>query len=299
MEILDYKAYSNQKVLEGKNIKITPKVSLLICFYNNIPLFDLMMTSIEQQTFKEFEVILCDDGSKPNVVEHIHHYMKQNSFPMQHLWHKDDGWRKVELLNKALASCSSDYVITIDQDCLPHPEFIREHFENREANTALSGRRVELSPFLTQLVTPERIRSHFLQLHYWWMFFVLFFIKDNQWDKGLYIRNSFLRKIFNRKPRALVGCNMSYFKSDMIKINGYDMSQKVPCGAEDSDVEVRMRHAGIQIKPICNAAVQYHLYHKKTVANQDAAKTLQDARKKTMAVTHGYSEIQPAEKTYL
>lgn len=300
MDILEYKVYSNQELLNTQNSSQFPQASILIGFYNSRHLFDLLMASLEEQTFKNFEVILCDDGSQEDVVSHIHHYMKSTPLLIQHIWHKDDGWRKVELLNKALKQSNSDYIITIDQDCILHPEFIREHIENRQKNTALAGRRVELSPFLSRLITPERIHHHFLQKNYWWMFFFLFFIKDNQWDKGLYIRNKWLRSFFNRKKRSLVGCNMSFYKDDILKINGFDMSQKVSCGAEDADIEYRFVKNGVQIKPLCHSAIQYHIYHPIRSSNfKELEVFLYGKRAKGIDIYLGYDATPSADKIQL
>jgi glycosyltransferase involved in cell wall biosynthesis len=299
MEILDYKIYSNQKILESKNIRITPKITLLIGFYNNIKFFDMMFASIEKQTFRDFEVIICDDGSKPEVVEHVHRYMKKTPILIQHLWQEDQGFKKPELLNKAMLT-STDYLILVDQDCMLHPEFIREHYENREPNTILSGRRAELSPFITKLLTPQKIKDGFIQKNYWWMLFFMFFRKDNQWDKGVYIRNRFLRNFFNRKPRALVGCNFSFFRENLIRVNGFDMSHTISCGSEDTDVEFRLLLDNVKIKPFCHSAVQYHLYHPIRKSGAGLPEVYAKYRQeKIKFIPVGYNSLTPASKTEL
>src|SRR3989344_388904 len=299
MEILDYKIYSNQKILESKNIRITPKITLLIGFYNNTQFFDMMFASIENQTFKDFEVIICDDGSRKEVVDHVHRYMRKTSIQIQHLWQEDQGFRKPELLNKALLT-STDYLILVDQDCMLHPEFIREHYENRQPNAVLSGRRAELSPFITKLLTPEKIRNNFIQKNYWWMFFFMFFIKNNQWDKGVYIKNSLLRKFFNRKHRPLVGCNFSFHKSNLINVNGFDMSQLVSCGSEDTDIEFRLLLDKVEIKPICHGAVQYHLFHPIRRKNAPLPETYEKHRReKIKFIPVGYNCLKAADRIEL
>ncbi len=257
MDILDYTIHSNQK----DRSLTPPEVSVVVGFYNHSRFFDLQMASLEMQSFKNFEVLICDDGSRPEVVDHIRAYMKATSLRMQHLWHKDDGWRKVEMLNKAIINARSPYIITVDQDCILHPEFVREHFTNREAGAALSGRRAELTLWLSNLLNVAKIKNGFLQKNYWWMFFFMIFQKNNQWARGLYFQSAFLRKWINRKSRGIVGCNVSFFKSDLESLNGFDMSFKESCGAEDSDLDIRLRNRGVRIKSVCNVAVQYHLWH--------------------------------------
>jgi len=49
------------------------------------------------------------------------------------------------MLNKAVMSAKSDYIIFIDGDCIPDDRFVEAHLEAREKGFALSGRRVYLS----------------------------------------------------------------------------------------------------------------------------------------------------------
>ena len=261
MDILDYEIYTNKNEHLAAHPHFEPKVSIVVAFYNSQRFFDIQMASLESQTFKNFEVIICDDGSRPEVVAHVQKYMKTARLLIHHFWHKDDGWRKVEMLNKAIVNCQTDYLIMVDQDCVLHPEFVREHMDAKAPNVALAGRRVELTPWLSSLVTAECVGSGFLQTQYWWMIFFLMLKKKSQWRRAIYIKNKFLRRLLNQKTRSILGCNVSYNKSDLLRINGIDMSFKESCGAEDSDIDTRLRNAGVEIRSLCNTAVQYHLYH--------------------------------------
>lgn len=258
MIVLDYKIYSNQQRLLNNT---APVISILIGFYNNIRCFEIQMASLEQQTLKNFEVLICDDGSRPEVIELIHAYMKKAPFIIKHLWQADEGWRKTELLNKALLACESEYVVLVDQDCILHPEFLREHYLQRDEKIVLSGRRAELPDFISQKITAQNVKQMFIQKNYWWFLFFMFFRKDNQWFKGLYFRSSFLRKIFNRKKRAIVGCNYSAHLKNFKLVNGFDMTYQRPCGAEDTDIGWRFKNLGLDTKSVCHQAVQYHLWH--------------------------------------
>lgn len=300
MKILDYRSVSNQKLLANRDISVEAKLSLVICFYKNFDFLEKVLASLEVQTEKNFEVIIADDGSPPEVVQKIYNVMMKTPLLIQHLWHADDGWKKVEMLNKALVMSLSDYIVTIDQDCVLHPEFVAEHLKNRSPGHVLSGRRAEFTSFINSCLTLRKIRNGYIQKNYWWMFFFMFYIKDNQWFKGLYFRSLFLRQIFNRKHRALVGCNMSFYKQDLIKINGYDMKNAFPCGAEDADIEYRMIEAGYKIKSICHIAVQYHLFHPFRPSNlQDILKFYRERREEKVAIQYGVRDIQPVPRTYL
>lgn len=261
-EVLPYKIYSNKELLSKRGISVSPKASLFIAFYNNIEFLDLVLASVESQTFKEFEVVICDDGSRAEAVEYIHQKMKSSSLIMKHIWHEDKGFRKNEMLNKAIKNCESDYIIFIDQDCVLHPEFIKEHFGSKENAAILAGRRLELSHYLTRQLTAKKIKEGFIQKNLWWFLLFLMHRKDNQGLKGIYISNLTFRKFMNRKKRGVVGCNFSVHKGDLLSVNGFDMRYMGPGTGEDSDIEYRLNLKGIKTKSFLHSGVQYHLYHK-------------------------------------
>jgi len=300
MEVLPYKIYSNKDLLEAKGVHIEPKASLLVAFYNNTRFFDIVFASVENQTYKNFELVICDDGSRPDVVDHIHKAMKNTSVLVKHLWQEDKGFRKAEMLNKALVNSDSDYMIFIDQDCVLHPEFIREHVEHKKARTALSGRRVELSPFVSDLITAEKVRKGYIEKNIWWMIPLIAHRRDSHSLKGIYIRNEKIRKLFNNKHKPIVGCNYSVHKSDLEKVNGFDMRYTIAGIAEDCDIEYRLLLEGIDIQPVCYGAVQYHLFHKLRPRDDTFVPLLNEVKAKQAKVTpFGMSLVQPQKAIQL
>jgi glycosyltransferase involved in cell wall biosynthesis len=45
-------------------------VAISIAFYNNTKFLDLTLASLSRQSMQNFEIIICDDGSRPEAVEH-------------------------------------------------------------------------------------------------------------------------------------------------------------------------------------------------------------------------------------
>ena len=222
----------------------------------------MVFASLEAQIFKNFEVIICDDGSKPEVVERIRAYMKSSPLAIQHLWHEDLGFRKNRMLNQGIRNAKSDYLIFVDADCVLHPKFIFDHVEHKVAGVVLAGRRVDLTPSITRALSRDRVRSGFLQRNFWWIFFAILWMKDNNAPKGIYFNSPFWLRLANRKARGIVGCNFSVHKQVLLAINGFDMRYEGPGIGEDSDIEFRLRLNGVVIKPFTHKAIQYHLYHR-------------------------------------
>lgn len=238
-----------------------PEVSLIISFYNRIDFLKLVFAGLKRQTFKNFEVIIADDGSKEEVVNEIEKLSREINFPIAHIWQEDKGFRKNKILNQAIVNSNSTYLIFIDGDCIPHRDFIAEHFSHRQLNICLTGRRVNLSQKLSESLSTKKVKEGILENQ----FFLLkdgLLGKSTDVEKGFFIRNKFLRKYFNKKKRGLLGCNFSIYKNDLLIINGFDERYIAPSIGEDSDVQFRLELAGVRVRSLNNIAVQYHLYHK-------------------------------------
>jgi glycosyltransferase involved in cell wall biosynthesis len=235
--------------------------SLIISFYNRIDFLKLVLAGVERQTFRNFEIILADDGSNQNVTRVIELIKKQIQFPFVHLWHEDLGFRKNKILNTAIRKSSSGYLIFIDGDCIPHSKFIDEHYLCRLQDTCLTGRRVNLSEKITNRLTIETVKNGYLEKNNAGLIFDGLIGKSTYVEKGIYIENTFLRKYFNMKKRGLLGCNFSIHKADLEKINGFDERYEAPSIGEDSDIQFRLELLNMKIKSLNHIAVQYHLYH--------------------------------------
>ena len=239
------------------------KASIIISFYNNLTWLKLVLAGLERQSCQEFEVLIADDGSKVTVVDEFKSILPHYSFSIHHLWHKDKGWQKNIILNKAVVASSSEYLIFMDGDCIPHRHFVKEHLAHKEKNFALAGRRLHLSAPVTEKLTPEIISSGYLETK---ALLKLYWDKMTNkgcehWENGLYAPQ-WLRPHINKKDKGIVGSNFSVHKTDLLSINGFDERYLAPAVGEDTDLELRFRNNGMKIRSIKHLAIQYHLYHK-------------------------------------
>ena len=242
--------------------------SLIIAFYNKIDYLKLVFAGLERQSFKDFEVIIADDGSNYENVEALKILIKSSPLNITHIWHDDDGWRKNIILNKAVLASKSSYLIFIDGDCVPHKHFIKEHYNYRSENACLAGRRVNLSGKVTSYLTPEKVRKGWLELNFPIILYNSFFRESNI-EKGIYIKPKFLRPLFNKRKRDVLGCNFSLFKDKLLLINGFDERYKNPGNGEDADIQFRLELLNVEIKALNLIAVQYHLFHKELPRSSD------------------------------
>lgn len=261
------------------------KATVIAAFYNRIDYLKLILAGFERQTGKEFELIIADDGSREDVVKEIKKNIPKHSFPIKHVWQEDKGFRKNKILNKAITESESDYLIFIDADCIPHRDFIAGHLSFSQKNISLTGRRVNLSEKVSNKLTEKNVRSGLLEKNFLLLIKDGLFGKSIDVEKGLYIKNRFLLNYFNRKSRGLLGCNFSVYKEDLIKINGFDERYEAPSVGEDSDIQFRLELAGVKIKSINHAAVQYHLFHKLQERSQKNLELFVQVQKSKLAFT--------------
>lgn len=226
------------------------KPSLLISTYNWPEALELVLLSLENQSVKPKEVLIADDGSKEVTKKFIEDFQKKSVVPIRHFWHEDKGFRRSLILNKAIAGSTSDYIIQTDGDCIMHKDFIKDHLQMREPNTYLFGSRVNIKEeLLPTLFSSRKINFGFS-------------------DKGINKRTRNLRipllaNLYNKQNQIsnkLRGCNLSFWKEDVIAVNGYN-EEFEGWGREDSELILRMMHNGVFGKRLRYGGIVYHIWH--------------------------------------
>jgi len=234
----------------NQNIKST----LIISTYNWKEALEMVFLSLLKQTIMPIEVIVADDGSKEDTKTLIKKYQKIFSFPLIHVWHEDKGFRLSEIRNKAIKKASGDYIIQIDGDVILHHNFIKDHNNKAKDGCFISGTRVLLGENISKkiLETKEHHISYF---------------SDDITNKHYTLRMPLVTSLFSSPTndiqkviRRIRGCNMSFWKKDLISINGYDQDI-VGWGREDSEISARLINFGLKQIKLKFSAIQYHIYH--------------------------------------
>lgn len=234
--------------------------SLIITTYNWPEALEVCLNSVVNQTVLPKEIIIADDGSKQETIELIKSF--QQSYPqisIVHSWQEDKGFRAGESRNKAILKATGEYIIIIDGDLLLERHFVQDHIENMEKGCFIQGSRV---------ITSENKKNQILNGELPELPVSLF---DKELKNKLnMIRNKFLSKLIKNKTFGLKGirsCNMSFFKEDLLKVNGFE-EEIQGWGREDSELAVRLFNQGIKKKKIKFSALTYHLYHKENDRSQ-------------------------------
>lgn len=238
----------------------TIDTSVIISTYNSPIWLQKVLWSFEQQTFNNFEIVIADDGSGPETKVLIEAMKTEVSYPIQHIWHEDNGFQKTIILNKATVAAKGYYLVYTDGDCLARADFLQMHIDRREAGCFLSGGYFKLPMDISELISEEDIK---IQRCF-----------DIDWLKSHGLKTSFKNnkitaKGFNQKLFNLLtpttatwnGHNASGYRKDIIAANGYD--ERMQYGGEDRELGERLFNAGIKAKQVRYSAICLHLDHER------------------------------------
>ncbi len=230
-------------------------VALIISTYNWPLALQQTLRSVVHQTILPNEVLIADDGSDERTAHLIQQFKSNHpTLNIKHVWHEDNGFRLAAIRNKAISMAQSDYIIQIDGDIILDQHFIADHLSIKAIGYFVTGSRLLLGEKITSVLL-ESEKVNFAALRWQGKNFF------NTLRIPLFMR--FLQNIYKTKGRHLdyvKGCNMAFWKSDLYLVNGYDESF-IGWGREDSDICIRLIHAGVRKKFIKFCAVQYHLHH--------------------------------------
>ena len=135
------------------------KASVIFSTYNAEEWLEKVIIGFDNQTERDFEIVIADDGSNEKTKAKIDSLRSLISIPIKHVWQEDDGFQKTKILNKAILASAADYLIFTDGDCIPRKDFIATHLKYREANCFLSGGYFKLSMVTSKVITPENIKN--------------------------------------------------------------------------------------------------------------------------------------------
>jgi len=270
------------------------KTTIIISVYKDTQALNLIINSLEEQTYFVDEIIISEDGKSQEMQEYISTLKDKH---IKHLAQADKGWRKNRALNRAIQASQSDYLIFIDGDCVPYPNFIESHVKLSEKNAVLCGRRTEPGEYFSSQLREKKLSITNFVSHYIQNFFKLKKDDVRHYDDGLALSaDSLILKLikkFRKKENHIVGCNFSCWREDLEKINGFDEDFTMPTTGEDTDIERRMRHFNIKMNSCRYSANVIHLHHNK-VFNKEISKqteTLMETKKDVYICKNGLKEL--------
>jgi glycosyltransferase involved in cell wall biosynthesis len=226
-----------------------PRLSLIISTYNRTEVLAKALAGVALQDRRPDEVLIADDGSGQPTRGLVETWAKSQPFPVKHVWHEHDGFRKTVILNRAVAASDGDYLVFTDGDCVPHPRYLEDHCAMAERGFWVQARRC----FVGEQFVPqfEPGRTSVLR----WMLTG----RITGAAKGIRLPVPIVQR--DTGQRGIIGCNLAMWRDDLIAVNGFDEDYSGWGIGEDSDVGTRLYHLGRPRKFVYAHAIVFHLNH--------------------------------------
>lgn len=234
------------------------RVSVIITTYNQPEQLEKVMWGYAGQRGADFELIVADDGSGVATTDVIDRVAAATGLDVLHVWHDDRGFRKTEILNRAIIAARNEYLVFSDGDCIPRDDFIAAHARLARPGCFLSGGYIKLSRDVSAGITVDDIRSGNAMNPK--------MLKANGWHPGRralrLARNPLLASfmdIVTPTRRTWNGHNSSAWREAIITANGFDLDMGY--GGLDRALGERLVNAGVTGKQVRHRTPCLHLYH--------------------------------------
>ncbi|MEC4684158.1 MAG: glycosyltransferase family 2 protein [Nitrospirota bacterium] len=227
------------------------KISVIISTYNRPHYLGRVMEGYMNQTCRDFEIVVADDGSTEETVSIVKEAAGESDIPILHVWHPDKGFQLAKIRNKAVAESFGDYIVFTDDDCVPDPRFVLDHHRYAEDGYFLQGHRVLIGKsasgeFGFRCAVPSKLLVLLMKGE------IGNFFNSVRMPCPLIKKGSSLK--------GIRGCNMSLFRKDFFAVNGFNEDFK-GWGKEDSELVARLYKLGIKRKDVKFRACCFHLHH--------------------------------------
>ncbi|HET6764934.1 MAG TPA: glycosyltransferase [Longimicrobiaceae bacterium] len=235
-------------------------LSVIVSTYNQPAFLERVLWGYAVQTRGDFELLVADDGSGPETRALIDRLRVETGREIRHVWHEDRGFRKSEIMNRAILASSGDYLLFTDGDSIPRADLVDVHITLAKPGHYLAGGYLKLSAQASDRVTVEAVRDGRATDLRW--------LRAQGWRPG----HRALRMVRSRAAAALLdrltptaplfaGNNASTWREAIFAVNGFD--QAMGYGGLDRAVGYRLRNLGIRPRQVRHRAICVHLHHER------------------------------------
>jgi glycosyltransferase involved in cell wall biosynthesis len=250
------------------------RVAVILSTYNAPERLEPTLIGYAAQHYKEFEVVIADDGSTESTRELIRSITRRYDLPIRHVWQCDEGFRKCRILNQAILATPAEYLIFSDGDCVPRAVFVATHAAMAQRGRFLSGGYFKLNDAVTRQVNSDVILQGHATNPQW----LLEHGMPNSLKLGKLRAQGWHAALMNAiTPTGATwnGHNSSCWRQDALRVNGFD--ERMGYWAQDREFGERLVHAGVRGRQIRYSAICVHLEHPrpyKTSASREKNKRI-------------------------
>ncbi|MBV9110491.1 MAG: glycosyltransferase [Gemmatimonadetes bacterium] len=236
------------------------RISVVLTVYNRVRDLERVLWGYAVQIDREFQLVIADDGSGAEVAELVTRMRREAGLDLLHVWHEDRGFRKSEILNRAIAAASGDYLLFSDGDCIPRRDMVAVHRALATPGRFVAGGYLKLPADVSERITLDDVTSGRVGDLAW--------LRAQGWRPGRralrLTRSRKLARVYDAltPTRAVFqGNNASVWRSALEKVNGFE--GEMGYGGLDKALGYRLENAGIPGIQARHRAVALHLHHER------------------------------------
>ncbi len=229
---------------------MNPTVTLIVNTAQQPEFLARVLAAVARQSDAPEELIIAEDGHDPETREAVGQARFSGRTVLQHVTQEKVGFRRSRILNIAIAQSCGEYVIFLDGDTIPHPDFVGDHRRLARKGFFVQGHRALVSEqaacwFGAGDFDLDRRRA--------------FLGGDLKGWKHVYRWIAPFKRVLYDLD-GVRGCNLGIWREDLLRVNGYDEGY-VGWGCEDLDLASRLFHNSIWRLDVRGRALCYHLWH--------------------------------------
>lgn len=245
-----------------------PSFSVVIPTYNDDDRLSLTLWGLTQQSFKDFEVIVVNDGGEDETRRLIDVYSTKLNVVYRYLYPKSSDYRPSQARNLGIANASASRILFIDCDTIPHRHLLAHHKKAYSSSYTSVGIRYHimeedvkevLAALVNNTLSYELLNSlklrgddRIIRSEYRDRFYTL--------SASCFDTSDYASKVVH----ASFGhsCNICYPTNVIRSLNGFDIRYDNIWGGEDHDLAIRFLASGGKFVTLPSALV-YHLDHRR------------------------------------
>jgi GT2 family glycosyltransferase len=274
--------------------------TVIICSYNNFAALEKALWGYEVQTYRDFEIIIADDGSDASFADGLRAYQHRSRLRIHHVWHPHNGYRQNAIFNKAITHATSEYLIFTDADVVPRADFVSAHCRLARPRRFLSGgSHLDLPIRLHQTLSMEDVQSQRI-------FSLPWLAQQGVQGAKFFWRLrptgavAYMLDVLAPRFNAFLGSCASAFRKDILAINGFD--ETYAYGGGDRDLGIRLANSGVYGIRYRHSLCYLHLAHGRPYRDEEvirANRRLIAARRwaHVTSVEHGLANMKAVEES--
>ena len=192
------------------------QISVVIATYNRPDYIEAGLKCLLLQTYKDFEVVLVDDGSSKDVFSICKNF--EDEIDIKYIRQRNVPWNQAVAKNLGIKLSSGKILLLNDDDCFLMPTCLQEHIKIHQQHDKVM---VCGEVLLHDKLGPTNVYSY---------------IVNQKYPEGGKVR-----------PFRLLHQNFSVRREYVLAINGYDEDFAGKYGYEDKDFWNRLEWSGVSV----------------------------------------------------